>query len=147
MWKFLKLTVGLIVLSGIGLIYGKFNSVVDETKEEKMYSYISFEFPGGEISTVQIKEMPESRCEIVREEYFHASYAQCNECKVLFNECRREKPDLFSKAVSGHKVGIPYIFKPYKFPEVTFFKGFPSEAFPQMCNMEKESLASSVCVQ
>jgi hypothetical protein len=147
MWKLLKLAVGLIVLSGIGLMYGKFNSVVDEAKEEKMYSYISFEFPGGEISTIQIKEIPQSRCEAIREEYFQASFAQCNGCKVLFNECRKQKPDLFAKAVSSLDVGLPYIFKPYKFPEVTFFKGFPSEAFPQMCDMEKESLASSVCVQ
>ena len=42
MFKFLKLVIGLIVLSGIGLMYGKFNSVVDEAKEKRMYSYISF---------------------------------------------------------------------------------------------------------
>ena len=91
--------------------------------------------------------MPESRCEIIREEYFQAAYAQCNECTVLFNECRTKKPDQFTKAVSGLDAGLPYIFKPYKFPEVTFFKGFPAEIFPQMCDMEKESLASSLCVQ
>ena len=147
MWKILKLVVGLLVLSGIGLMFGKFNSTVEETKEVKMYSYISFEFPGGEISTIQIKEIPESRCEAIRDEYFQATNAQCNECKVLFNECRRQKPELFSKAVSSLDTGLPYIFKPYKFPEVTFFKGFPDEAFPQMCDMEKQSLASSVCVQ
>ena len=147
MWKLIKLAVGLLVLSGVGITIGQLNNIVEEKKEEKLYMYISYEYPGGVSSTIQIKEIPESKCDAIRQEYFQEAYKDCGDCKVITNECRKDKPELFSKAMSKTDIELPYIIGPYIYPEVIFFRGLPDGAFQQLCEMSKKDLESSICIE
>ncbi len=147
MRKAIKLILGLVVISAIGLMYGRYYDATNEDREEKLYSYISFEFPGGEIKSTQIKEIPKSRCQQIREAYYQASLEKCVGCKVLANDCRKDIPLEYSKAFNKENIGIPYIFKPYTFPEITFFVGLPKGAFSQLCTMEKENLSTTFCIE
>jgi hypothetical protein len=147
MWKVIKLIVGLLIICGIGLIYGRIDDGFNDAREMKNYSHISFEFPGGEISTIQIKEIPKSKCNKIREEYFNAMREKCTACKVIVNECQEKAPELFIQAVKKVHLEMSYVFKPFIYPEVTFMKGFPKDAFLKVCEMEKQSLSTSVCVE
>ena len=147
MLKVIKLVLGLLLLSALGLGYGKFNEIVQEKKEDIFYSYISYSYPGDEIKSVQIKRTPESKCEKWRNDYFVASSEQCKGCTVLANECRKEIPQNYKMAFEQKDINISYIYKPYKYPEVTIYVGLPEGSFSQLCTMEKGSLESTVCFE
>lgn len=149
MWKVTKLVLGLLFLSAIGIGYGSFNKVIQEKKEETFYSYISFSFPGDEVKSVLIKKTPESKCEKWRADYFDATNAQCKGCTVLVNDCRKEITDIYIyiKAFEQKNIKFSYIYKPYRYPEITVFEGLPEGAFSQFCAMEKGSLESTTCFE
>ena len=147
MWKAIKLMLGLLLLSAVGLGYGKFNEITREMKEDVHYVYISFSFPGDSIKTVIIKKTPASKCEKWRSEYFEAANEQCVGCTVLANDCREDIPDALLKAFEQKHTVLPYIYKPYKYPEVIGYLGLPNGAFSKLCENEKNSLQTATCYE
>jgi hypothetical protein len=148
MKKIIKLVLGLLVVSGLGLVYGNFSKVVDEMKEGRNYVYISFSYPGELVSSVLVKKTPKSECDKWRSDYFNAANEQCVGCTVLANECRDNIPDKYQKALNKENIGSAYIYKPYTYPEVTVFEGtLPDEAFSKLCAVAKESLSSTLCFE
>lgn len=147
MFKVIKAILGLLVISGLGLVYGKFDDAAQELKEERRYAYISFSFPETNIRTTLIKKTPESQCEKWRNDYFEASMAQCQDCNVIVNECRTEITELEQKAFEQQDINRSYIYKPYNFPEVSMYSRLQDGMFDQVCEMAKNSLESTVCFE
>jgi hypothetical protein len=147
MWKAIKLVIGMLLLSGLGYIYGQYDRNLREAKEERYYSYISFAYPNSDATTVQIKRTPKSQCEKWRNDYFTASSEQCVGCTVLANECRREIRQVYLDAFDQKATPYSYIYKPYKYPEVMVFLGFPEGVFSQLCAMAKDSLETTKCFE
>lgn len=146
MKKFLKLTIGLAVLSVIGLLYGISIDTVDDMKEQKVYSYISLQVPNSEATMTFLKKVPESKCEKWREEYFEASLGNCTECIVLHNSCSTSIPNEYLAAFYKQKISTPYVYKAYKYPEVSIITGLPEGGFSQICETEKQQFSEAVCI-
>jgi len=146
MIRIFKLVFGVAALSGLGLLYGTFNKTIDEMKEPQAYSHISYFIPDQNATLTMVKLTSHSECEKWRKEYFNASIEQCEGCEVMKNECSATISNEILLALQGQNINSPYILKPYSYPEVTIMKGFPDSVFSQMCNIQKESLASTVCI-
>lgn len=142
MWKAIKFLIGFFAIAGVGLMYGAFQEVM----EEKMYSVISIQYPDTEAKIISIKETPASKCEKWREDYFQASTGKCPNCTVLMNKCTSEYPQEYVGIFEKKKIHVSYIYKPYRFPEVTIPEGLPEGSFSQLCELEKSSLETSVCI-
>lgn len=147
MWKAIKLVLGLLLISGLGFIYGQYNKNLREGKEEIYHSHISFEYPNGAARMVLLKRTPKSQCEKWRKDYFSASSEQCVGCTVLVNECKKEIKQIFQDAFDQKPIKYSYIYKPYSYPEIAVFSGLPDGSFSQICTIAKESLDTSKCFE
>lgn len=147
MWKAIKPVIGLALLVSFGLFYGKFQNAVEEVSEPKMYSLISIEYPIGVSKIALLKETPASKCEKFRKEYFEESIGRCSDCKVLHNECRSGVPKEYSGVFRKVKIDVSYIYKPYKYPEVTIPEGMPEGAFSKICGLEVSQFEKSICIE
>ena len=147
MGKIIKKVLGLIALLGAGLIYGLTMRTVDEMREQQIYSYLSFKAPNSEAVMTYLKKVPESKCEKWRKDYFESSMQYCNDCTVLHNSCTSIIPAEYIPTFEQKKLDFPYIYRPYKYPEVAIISGFPKGSFSQYCEIEKQQFSKSVCIQ
>ena len=138
--------VGLIFLAGLGLIYGDVMNTADELKEQNVYSYMSFQVPNTESVLTFFKKVPESKCEKWRKDYFDVSIQNCNSCTVLKNACTATIPTEYLPTFEQKDLDFPYVYKPYKYPEVAIISGFPEGGFSQYCELEKQQLSTSTCI-
>lgn len=145
MLKLIKLILGFVFLISLGLVYGAFNRVVDEQKEPIYYTYISFGIPNSQTVMTIVKRTPESKCEKWRLEYYQANKEQCVGCEVLHNKCSKSIPNKYLMAFDKKDIGSPYVYKPYKYPEITVIDNPIEGMYEHMCSIHKESLASSEC--
>lgn len=146
--KFIAILI--VAILWTGAVYENTKDTIKENQGEKLYAYISYEFPGGQ-TILFFKRVYAQKCEKIREEYYQEIYKiinkKCPGCKFTNNDCRKNIPERFVRAFDKvEDIGQPYIFKPYKYPEIIFPVGFPEDAFHTMCNMQKESLSTTVCV-
>lgn len=147
MWKPVKFVVGFAILLAIGTFYGKFQNAVDESSEAKMYGVISLEYPDSTVKMTSIKETPASKCEKWRLEYFEAMIEKCKGCKILVNQCLKDQPKEYVGVFEKQKMSVSYIYKPYKYPEVTVVEGLPEGGFEKICNIEKSNFEKAVCIE
>lgn len=119
---------------------------IEETNEEKNYVFISFLYP-NEIKSIFIKETPKSKCEQWRNDYFIASNEKCKNCTILVNECKKTIKEKYKEAFNQKKIDVPYVYKPFKYPEILINEGLPKDSFSLLCSMSKKSLETSMCYE
>ncbi len=72
---------------------------------------------------------------------------QCRsiECTVISNESTETIPKIYLDAFEKKNIGVPYMYRPYSYPEIMVYKGLPEEALDKMCELGKQSLSTTEC--
>ena len=146
MMKIVKMAIGFCVLIGIGHVYGITLKTLEEKKEPQIYSYIALKVPDTTGKMIFVKQVPESECETWRKDYFEASISGCKQCKVLKNSCTASVPDEYVRAMKKQTISQPYVYKPYKYPEISLLKGVPYASFAEFCQIEKKQFSKAECI-
>jgi hypothetical protein len=142
MWRLLKFIVGLALILGLGLFYGRFK----ETNEDIMYALVSYQYPNSVSSITMIKKLPESTCEKRREALYSETISGCKGCRVLINECRRQLTADYATMFKKEKGNFPYMYSPFKYPQVTIAGGLTEGAFSKLCEFGRKQHKDTICV-
>lgn len=115
--------------------------------QPKVYAVIAMEYPEGVATLTSIKQVSISECNPWRQEYYQAMADNCKDCTFLINECSEHYPAVYAGVFEQKSIGIPYIYKPFLYPEVIIAEGSIIEAFDQLCEIGKGDFEKAVCIE